>query len=162
MSDPINFYQALDIIIDLNYYGIKEKEFNDWMTSRINQIGIIKRNNEFIPDLNIINDFVNMGYEHPGPNECHKIAKSISLLNPEYQYYTGFVLRSNYISNVNPCYFHSFNVFEDKIYDFSKLNLDNISYLPHTYYGVQIPVEYLKGNAKDVLLIDYFKDSIKV
>ena len=172
MSSNIPFYETIyrDVYMETQnveaFVGIEEKEFNIWMRPKVVDMDKVNSYVDVAPNLDVINDVLGPEYKYPGTRECHKVAKEISLIKPEFEFYSGVVYRENYKFEGQSYYYHSFNVFNKKIYDFSKLDSYNNcipdEYLPHTYYGVQIPKEFLNKNTQSILLIDYYKESIKV
>lgn len=82
------------------------------------------------------------------PGQCHYNAKSVSLRDCKYEYVTGFVFRNDpFEEQLVP---HSFNVIDGKTVDFSRREsngslLQSLGYFPQTYFGVVIPVDFLRS-----------------
>ncbi|MFA7446670.1 MAG: hypothetical protein WCY89_12050, partial [Flavobacteriaceae bacterium] len=93
-----------------------------------------------------------IGYKHIH-YQCHYSAKAISILNENVLYYTGFVTRT---CPIYPIITHSFNYYKDKVLDLSRINnpeypLPEDCNLPHTYYGIKIPNEFVLEYHKETM-----------
>lgn len=131
------FYNALD--------NLNRDNFNKWVSKKFSLVKTINTFDEVIPTREQVKAFLELGYNHK-PSQCHYSAKAISLLNPEFEFWTGFIHRKDFIY---PIITHSFNLKDFRIIDFSRLNdkleiIDIASpYFPHLYYGIKVPNEML-------------------
>lgn len=148
-------------IIKFNHRDI----FNEWITQNFNRLDTIYKIESVSPNQKMIKEFSNKGYEHI-ESQCHYTAKAICLINPKYEFWTGFIKR-NTIDY--PLATHSFNVLNNKIIDFTVLN-DQLELraeyesLPHIYFGIKIPYDFvlqykeetLQRYSMNPLLVDWF------
>ena len=131
--------------------SINECEFNDWVATNFSELGTIQSFEEVRPSKEIFDEIAN-GYVH-NPSQCHYSAKVACLLDAEIEYYTGFIVRRD---SYDPIVTHSFNVYQGSIIDFSRFKNDftvieeRTSSLPHTYYGIKIPTEFVNRYRNDV------------
>ena len=131
------FYNALD--------KLNKDNFNRWVSEKFTLCKAINTFNEVVPTREQIKKFIKLGYNHKS-SQCHYSAKAISLLDPEYEYWTGFIQRDDFNY---PIINHSFNLKKSKIVDFSRLNdkleiIDITSpFFPHIYYGIKVKKEIL-------------------
>lgn len=136
LDEGKDFYQCL--------CRINRDEFNQWLLRNIVKVGEIDSYEHVKPDSSIVKLSDHLGYAHRD-FQCHYSAKAITILLPEFEYWTGFVSR---YESINPIITHSFNVYQNCIVDFSKhitdpfYKLDLKSY-PHEYFGVNIPREFV-------------------
>lgn len=139
-----------------NSFGINKEEFNDWVINSFNRLIEIESLQKIIPKREIIDKFISLGYVHKA-HQCHYSSKAITLLDPDFEYWTGFVNRQDFI---NPIITHSFNIYKGDIVDFARINQDfsiqtaQELYLPHIYYGINIPSEFI-NNYRDSVLNDF-------
>lgn len=151
-----NFYQIFqdespDFYID--EFDTIVDEFNDWVAKNFLSLGRIKSFKNVQPRKRVIRAFEKLGYIHK-ESQCHYSAKAITLLNKEYEYWTGFIHQKDFIY---PIVTHSFNIYLSKIVDFSRIGMDlnnnstNDLYFPHVYYGIKIPFEFVDRYREDVL-----------
>ena len=137
----------------IDEYNIDENHFNHWVSENFKEIASINDFKEIVPSRKTIDKFTIAGYVHR-PYQCHYSAKAISILDSDYEYWTGFVHRQD---NINyPIITHSFNIFKGTIVDFSRLNQDfsiytnEDLYLPHVYYGINIPSGFVEEYRESV------------
>jgi hypothetical protein len=143
-----------------------KNDFNQWIRENLSEFITIDCYDSVLPDATSLSDLIKVGYQHEH-FQCHYSAKAVSILNEEYNYVTGFVERNtNYYSILT----HSFNLYNDKIVDFARVD-DTDSTLfnyetsfPHIYYGIEIPREFLihfqdatlNEKSMNPLLIDWY------
>lgn len=134
-----------------NLFSINEYKFNDWVTKNFNELGTIGSFEVVRPSREIFDEIIN-SYRHIH-GQCHYSAKAVCLLNCEIEYYTGFIMRDY---RHFPLVTHSFNMYKGSIIDFSRFKNDftvieeGASSLPHTYYGIKIPTEFVVRFREDV------------
>ncbi|GET35033.1 hypothetical protein PbJCM13498_38960 [Prolixibacter bellariivorans] len=148
-------------------HSLDQEKFNEWVSNSFEKIATISSFNEVAPSENTINEFRERGYIHK-ESQCHYSAKAISLLNPEFEYWTGFINRDDYLY---PIVTHSFNLYKGKVIDLARvdkhlkpLDIESTS-LPHVYYGIKIPHDFVKKYEKETfnefsmepLLVDWYK-----
>ena len=121
-------------------------DFNIWVAENFNVIDTIESFDEVKPDDVLFNLLIKSGYKHKR-SQCHYSAKAICILHPSIDYYTGFVERKE---SVFPIITHSFNYYNSHIIDFARVDEINKivtsqshSTLPHTYYGIKIPRNFV-------------------
>ncbi len=149
-------------------YPLDQNEFNDWITSEFDELKTIESFDEVIPSRELIEQMENNGYAHRG-YQCHYSAKAICLLDEEIEHWTGFIIRN---SMYFPIATHSFNIKNNLIIDFSRTE-DDFSLLdtpedglPHTYFGINIPNEFVSNYRDETfndfsmrpLLVDWYKE----
>jgi len=149
-------------------WEIPEVQFNKWFNSnkldiRVNSI------EEILPTEEQAQKLKKMGF-NSAQNLCHYNAQMASVLIPKLDFYTGLVYMSN-----GDYFTHSYNVYQNKIIDFSAkyfLNLedDYLNYLPHIYSGVKIGKEFIQRYKTDIeengehtipYLYESFKESLR-
>lgn len=155
-----DIYQKTGIEVGV---GINDVEFDNWVNSKKPMVEEFNTITGVIPNSTIINQFRDK-YVYPGHNQCHMIAKMIYDINPKFEFYSGVVYWKNHLSGSLPFYYHSFNVFNGEIHDFSKLDsyekpIVNSNF-PQIYYGIKIPKEILEQSVQEGYLLDYFKESV--
>lgn len=145
-------------------------QFNVWITNNFMSIGLFNSIEEVSPDIQSLKELQTQGYNHYA-SQCHYTAKAISILNPEYEFWTGFIQRE---SISYPIVTHSFNIKSNKIVDFSLLNeeflpINSPDSFPRKYYGINIPREFvlkykeqtLKEKSMNPLLILWYLEQNK-
>ena len=126
-------------------------EFNKWVVDNFIEVDTIKSFEKVRPSKEVFDKIVS-GYKHIH-GQCHYSAKAVCLLDSDIEYYTGFIERQD---SYYPIVTHSFNVNKGLIIDFSRLKNDftvieeKTSSLPHTYYGIKIPTEFVNKYRNDV------------
>ena len=134
-------------------YGLDKDEFNQWVRDNIKEINTIESYDDVVPNNELLDSISKLGYEHIH-YQCHYSAKASSILNCEFKYYTGFVVRNSY---PYPIITHSFNTVNGSIIDFARINdlEDPFPYdtdsLPHIYYGIEIPRDFLLKYEQETL-----------
>ena len=142
----------------------QKDNFNNWITQNFLKFKTINSYDEVTPSEELYKEMVAKGYVHRGP-QCHYTAKALTLIDNRFDFFTGFVKRSDFIY---PIITHSFNFFEGKLIDFTRYNFVNeynTDYFPHTYYGMKIPIYFIEKYRKvtieeysmNPLLIDWYK-----
>lgn len=146
--DEIDFYE---LCLDegepfyAEIYGVNKNEFNNWVQKNLKEIKTIDSYKCVIPEEKVFTDFESIGYEH-SHYQCHYTAKALSILNDDYKYFTGFVARNNIWYSLIT---HSFNCVDDTVVDFARINdpdypiTEEESGFPNTYYGIEIPREFV-------------------
>ncbi len=125
---------------------IDKEIFNNWVSKVFLNIKEIKSFSEVVPSKEIQEIFIRKGYHHI-ESQCHYSAKAISLLDSEYEYWTGFIYTQDCLYGVVT---HSYNVYKNSIIDFARVNRQleihdiDTHYLPHVYYGIHIPTDFVK------------------
>lgn len=76
---------------------INGDHFNAWASNTFVLKYSAKTIADIIPDLTTIKMFQQLGYDHR-PSQCHYSSKAISLLDSDYEYWTGFVCNQDPIS----------------------------------------------------------------
>lgn len=161
LEEGKDFYQCLR--------KIDKDKFNVWVQQWFIGFGKVYSFEDVKPDPSLIALSELAGYKHIDA-QCHYSAKAISILMPEFEYWTGFISRN---ASLNPIVTHSFNVYQGQIVDFSKYisdpfyKLDLKSY-PHEYFGVDIPREFvlkfkeetLNEFSMDPLICEWFHYSV--
>ena len=128
-------------------FTVEKDKFNDWISNNFVELETIKSYEEVIPSIQLMDNFIQKGYKHRG-SQCHFSAKAICLLNEEFEYLTGFITSSDMLSY--RIVTHSFNMFNKKLIDFSRIDddfiviKDKLQSLPNTYYGIKIPSSFVK------------------
>ena len=159
MDEGKPFYNSLN--------ELDEDKFNDWVADNFIEVDTIESFEEVKPSRNIFDKIVK-GYRHIN-GQCHYSAKAVCLLDAEFKYFTGFIQRRD---SYLPIVTHSFNVYQGSIIDFSRLKDDfsmiqeKKSTLPHVYFGINIPTEFVARFSKDVfeersmnpLLYEWFRE----
>jgi len=139
---------------EILYYDLSklnQNRFNDWIVNNFKEIQTISSFKKVAPSRKCLNSFLSKGYKHI-ESQCHYSAKAISLINPSYEYFTGFIFRQNPLNRIVT---HSFNVFANSIVDFARIdkNLEVLNIeepcFPHIYYGIKIPYDFLKQFEKE-------------
>lgn len=151
-------------------YSLKQDEFNEWVSNNFKETQTVNSFEEVAPSKDYIKYFLKKGYKHIFPPQCHYSAKAVNIINPEYEYWTGFIHSQDFVL---PIVTHSFNIFEGKIIDFAriddkfKLLSKKDPYFPHTYYGIMIPAEFVKQFEEETfknfsmkpLLFEWYKEN---
>lgn len=138
---------------------LDSSHFNKWVTENFIMLYKIDSFNEVAPSNDLIHDFKTKGYHHIS-SQCHYSAKAINILNPDFEYWTGFINRN---CSVFPIITHSFNVYNSNIIDFARITDDlkiiepKINDFPHIYYGVKVPNELVKKYENET----FYKHSMK-
>ena len=126
-------------------YSLNKVLFNEWIKENLKEIIKIEKYEEVIPNKILLDDTIGLGYQHIN-YQCHYSAKATTILNKNLKYFTGFVERNSY---PNPIVTHSFNKIDEKVIDFARINNPEYPYieedcgLPHLYYGIEIPREFV-------------------
>lgn len=126
-------------------YQFEKHSVNEWLLANLTFFGTINSYNEVLPEVEEIKVFQMNGYIH-SEHQCHYSAKRINQIDKTYKYITGFVSRNYYPYSWIT---HSFNFHNNSIIDFAKLNNEFISMeddgnsLPHHFYGIEIPNEFV-------------------
>jgi len=126
---------------------LNKERFNEWVSGSYVKIKSIESLSEVAPTSEVVNYFLNLGYCHR-PSQCHYSSKAISLLDSEYEYWTGFVRNTDLIGD--NIITHSFNICGGLIVDFARLNEDfaiiddSYAYLPNVYFGIHIPTTFIE------------------
>jgi hypothetical protein len=144
-------------------YEFDEESFFEWVVANFNLIGEINSFSEVTPNKEDFERFVENGLVFRR-SSCFHVAMSISLIDPAFQFYTGFI-----IQNTIPLLFaHAFNVHEGTIVDFSFYELeDKEASFPNKYVGIEIPSHYVKQFGKNLqdpddvypLLVNWIRDN---
>lgn len=145
--EPLDFYS---IFLDegKDFYQclrrINKDEFNYWLKQSLIFVGKVNSFMDVKPDPSIIALVKQAGYMH-FDSQCHYSAKAISILMPDFEYFTGFIKRKE---SINPIITHSFNVSQNRIVDFARYITDHLNTpisrtFPHEYFGVKIPREFV-------------------
>ncbi|GGK16031.1 hypothetical protein GCM10007962_07970 [Yeosuana aromativorans] len=130
---------------------LNKNEFNDWIRNNLAEISTIESYNSILPSEIVFNEFVQKGYEHIH-YQCHYSAKALSILDEDYKYFTGFVERNTAHYSIIT---HSFNFKDDTIVDFARINdpeyqlTEEECGLPNTYYGIEIPRDFVLNYQKE-------------
>ncbi len=161
-----------DQLIQLN-----QQEFNNWVIENFSLLGTYNSFEEVAPNNDDIESLIEKGYNHIG-SQCHYSAKAITLLDNQYEYWTGFVIRNSFYF---PYITHSFNVRDNRVVDFARLENDlsvmteNLnpedifnSTFPHIYFGIQIPLDFIENyrratlneNSMIPLLYEWYTENI--
>jgi hypothetical protein len=126
-------------------YGLEKDIFNQWIRDNLQEINTIESYNDVVPSNEILNGITDLGYEHIH-YQCHYSAKASTIADCNFTYYTGFVTRNTF---PYPIITHSFNTVDGNIIDLARIedaedpfNEENDS-LPHTYYGIEIPRDFV-------------------
>lgn len=149
-----------------NLNNVNENAFNSFCVENLAQFGTYHSFEDIIPSKLIVNEFIELGYIHRA-SQCHYSAKAISLLDPTFEYWTGFIHCNDLYS---PIITHSFNIKDDRIIDFSRLDIDlniiqhDYGYFPNAYYALRIPegfidnyrYETLAEFSMNPLIVDYY------
>lgn len=148
---------------------LDREQFNNWISKNFDEICTIKSFKEIEPEKSDIVELIANGYEHLTAL-CHYSSKAVSLLNSNYEYWTGFITIKDWDFSFAS---HSFNMKNNQIKDFSRLNTDltlkyDFESLPHTYYGMNIPTafirhyesETLNNKSMNPLLVEWFLNNI--
>lgn len=157
--DKIDFHSIFTTEgVDL-YSGISKfdpDDFNNWVSSTFNEIATITSLSQICPDKSIIIELEEAGYFHR-EGQCHYSAKAVCLLTENVDCYTGFVVRNDSYCEIIT---HSFNYYNSQIIDLSRLDSDYYTLvglgitLPHTYFGVKLPKNFLQ-KYRDAVLIHH-------
>jgi hypothetical protein len=134
-------------------YGLEKEDFNQWVRDNLIEINTIESYNDVIPNNEMLNEITESGYEHIH-YQCHYSAKASTISDCNFKYYTGFVVRNSFHY---PIITHSFNTLNENIIDFARIedaedpfNEENDS-LPHTYYGIEIPREFVLNYEQETI-----------
>tara|TARA_R110002111_G_scaffold115058_1_gene176004 strand:+ start:911 stop:1435 length:525 start_codon:yes stop_codon:yes gene_type:complete len=134
-------------------YGLEKEDFNQWVRDNLQEIGTVNSYNEVVPSNEVLNGITELGYEHIH-YQCHYSAKASTIKDSNFTYNTGFVIRNSFHY---PIITHSFNTVNGNIIDFLRIedaedpfNEENDS-LPHTYYGIEIPREFILNYEQETL-----------
>ena len=154
--NQVDFYElCLDEggVFYTEIYGLEKEDFNQWVRDNLQEIGTVNSFNEVVPSNEILNGITELGYEHIH-YQCHYSAKASTIKDSNFRYYTGFVIRNAY---PYPIITHSFNTVNGNIVDFARIentedpfNEENDS-LPHKYYGIEIPREFILNYEQETL-----------
>ena len=137
MEEGRPFYSSLS--------SVDESKFNEWVANNFKEIGTIESFEQVKPQKDLFDKIIK-GYNHIH-GQCHYSAKAVCLLDRRFKYYTGFIERGD---QYTPIVTHSFNIYEGAIVDFSRFDKDynpiseTWSTLPHTYFGINIPFEFVE------------------
>lgn len=154
--DQIDFY---DLCLEEGhpFYGeihlLDKERFNQWVRENLQEIDRIESFDDVVPSDKILKELHELGYEHIN-YQCHYSAKAVTILNRDIRYFTGFVERYSYIY---PIITHSYNYLDGRIIDFARIN--NPEYpiheedrgLPHIYYGIEIPNDFVINYQQETL-----------
>jgi hypothetical protein len=151
----LNFHQEF-MIEGGSFYSslssVDESEFNEWVVNSFTKIGTIESFEQVKPTKAVF-DRIIKGYNHIH-GQCHYSAKAVCLLDNRFEYFTGFLERHcSHYSIIT----HSFNIYDGAIVDFSRFDKgynpisESKSTLPHTYFGIQIPFEFVEKYKFDLL-----------
>lgn len=134
-------------------YGLDKDNFNQWVGDNLMEINSIESYNDVVPNEEILHQLNNNGYEHIH-YQCHYSAKAATIADCEFKYFTGFVFRNSF---PYPIITHSFNTLNGNIIDLARIedvedpfNEENNS-LPHKYYGIEIPREFVLNFQQETL-----------
>lgn len=149
-----------------NLKKIDNSRFNNWCVENFSYYGYAETFKDVAPSNRRFEKFINLGYKHEY-FACHYSAQSISLLDSSHKTITGFLITQCYY----PLFTHSFNFYNNQIMDFSRFEKDEVfsdsnkDTLPHDYYGIELPVEFLKkyeneilGKTMNPLLYEFYKE----
>lgn len=150
-------------------YPLEKEDFNQWMRDHLTEVVTIDNYDLVVPDNNLMGQLYQLGYEHVH-YQCHYSAKAATILSDNFGYYTGFIERAGY---PYPIITHSFNILDGAVVDFARVsepddpieNQENT--FPHTYYGIQIPREFvlnykqetLDGKSMNPLLVQWYLEN---
>ena len=151
-------------------YSLRKDDFNEWVVTNFSVIKTISSFKEVAPNNKLFSDLQVKGYFHR-EGQCHYSSKAVSILDENFEYWTGFVHWQNW---EYPIITHSFNICGGAIIDFSKINeefkiIEEVnSYLPHVYYGIRIPVEFVRKFKNETfndysmkpLLFEWYKEFV--
>lgn len=149
-------------------YPLNQNDFNEWIACEFIELNTIQSFNEVIPSIAIIDQLVDNGYKHKG-YQCHYSAKAVNLINEEFEFWTGFVSINSFPYSIVT---HSFNVKNGNIVDLSRTEDDfqildqEETGLPHAYYGMNIPTEFVSKFRRETfeeysmkpLIVEWFKE----
>lgn len=152
-------------------YSLDKVLFNEWIRENLKEIIKIEKYEEVVPNNILLDDLMYLGYQHIN-YQCHYSAKAITILNENLKYFTGFVERNSY---PHPIITHSFNIMDEKVIDFARINNPEYPYieedcgLPHIYYGMEIPREFvlyyqnetMQENSMKPLLYEWYLENNK-
>lgn len=131
--------------------SVDESKFNEWVANNFKEIGTIESFGQVKPPKEIFDKIIK-SYNHTH-GQCHYMAKAVCLLDSRFEYYTGFIeWHCSRFSIIT----HSFNIYEGVVVDFSRFDKDYNpitepkSTLPHTYFGIKIPTEFVKKYESDL------------
>jgi len=142
-----------------DFYGdiccLNKEVFNSWVKENLLELGSISSFDEVVPNDLFFKEILKLGYEHEY-NQCHYSAKSLTILDEDYKYFTGFVKRETF---PYPIITHSFNFAREKIIDFARITdpeypdtiKDEDKGFPHVYYGIEIPRNFILNFRKETL-----------
>ncbi len=153
--EPTDFYN--NFLNESPFYDdlvqLDKDNFNKWVTENFQEMGTFNSFEEVAPSKELIDDFIFKGYNHI-ESQCHYSAKAINLLNSDFEFWTGFVHRQDYLYRLVT---HSFNLYDGNIIDFSRVdrnfNVLNVldPYFPHIYYGIRIPNNIIEAHRQETL-----------
>ncbi len=134
-----------DHIIYKELENVNKEEFNKWFSEELSFRKTIRSFSKVKPPEADIEKFKNECYDFNG-GECHYVAKLISIIDEEYDYYTGYIEKLGNCPEDVRLVPHSFNVKNGKVIDFARLKEDfslweDTGSLPHAYFGIKIPRE---------------------
>ena len=171
--DEIDFYELCLQEGEHFYSDIQNLErnlFNQWIRENLREIKEVISFEEVAPQQNLLNTITGLGYEHRY-YQCHYSAKALTILHDRCIYFTGFLQQN---SNYYPIITHSFNILNEEIIDLARIENqedlftnDDRSSLPHLYYGIEIPREFilryreetLNENSMNPLLYEWFLEN---
>jgi hypothetical protein len=160
-------------------HTLNQNDFNQWVVENFTLVGSYNSFGEVAPNNDDIQKFREKGYNHIG-SQCHYSSKAVTLLDEKYEYWTGFVIRESLFYH---CITHSFNLTDNRVVDFSRLENDfsvmiedidpddffnSNSTFPHLYYGLQIPLDFIENyrsatfeeNSMIPLLYEWYVENI--
>lgn len=126
-------------------FSLDKSKFNNWILENFKYYGTCHSFDEVIPSKKIMDSLIKKGYFHR-TNQCHYSSKAVNILNQKIKYITGFIITENPYYPINT---HSFNILNKKILDFSRITHegksmeDNLKTLPHFYFGIELPHEFV-------------------
>ena len=154
--EEIDFYElCLDEggVFYQDVYTLDKEDFNEWVRANLTEVVTIDNYDVVAPDNNLVEEMHKRNYGHIY-YQCHYSAKAVTILSDNIEYYTGFVERGSY---PYPIITHSFNVLDGTVVDFARLSsVDDPleggeDSFPHTYYGIQIPREFVLRYIQETL-----------
>ena len=135
-------------------FSLDVAEFNSWVMDNFKHFGKCDSFHEVIPSSDILITLDSLGYKHREA-QCHYNAKSVSIHDKRFLYVTGMLITND---SYNQIMTHSYNLLNGKIIDFSRLCDDKhstledpMNSLPHEYFGIEIPNEFVQRYREETL-----------
>lgn len=157
-----------------NFIGIDRTEFNEWFNENKKEFKVFGDYAGYVPSKSEFIEFEKKYNEIPRTGMCHLNSLRAAKLFPVIKLYVGYVISDMDFEGTTlhtwDVMQHSFNVVDDKVYDFSRLDEtgmptthpETLKELPLKYIGVEIPqpfiVSYSMTNTqRNEIFVDYYK-----